>query len=414
MSWFRELLGRAGGGSQVEEDIESVDGGGDVGGDGSIEADIRLCVWRVFGVARDFSDRPDEPPAWSTAVEAGPVAGDQLALTIGDVPAEMIEAERSAAALGKFGLASIFGGQHADKTPAEVEQVIDELYAETEDVEKAIRGSYPLWVTLELARPLRLRVHPDARHRWLRDPLITSELLTDFAENASKFLDVTIARLLPSLGDSLDPERQLFGRRRAYLLADGKAPMATPTFDMKIGSAHVSTAGWADLPFGDLAASLASLSTPNEETDKLVRSASRWLQAAMAESDDQLRRFLFAFFGLEILSNKVGSRVEASVVADLSAELTLPLEHLVWPAPKEADSPWRNLTFRFSMVAIRVSRETAAADVAEFKELAAWRNKLSHGSAAEEDLKELPAASSIALLRRYVALVMSADADGQL
>ena len=138
----------------------------------------------------------------------------------------------------------------------------------------------------------------------------------------------------------------------------------------------------------------------------MTRSATRWFTAALGEDKDKLRRFQFAFFGLEILANKVGKDVEEAVVSDLSAELGVPVTHLVWPSPRESDSPWRNLTFRFAMMALRVHRDSAAEDIKRFNALAQQRNGLAHGQSADEDLKALPDNEAISLLQRYVAGVM--------
>jgi hypothetical protein len=134
--------------------------------------------------------------------------------------------------------------------------------------------------------------------------------------------------------------------------------------------------------------------------------------AALQSESDALRRFLFAFFGLEVLANKVGKKVESSVVRDLSDDLGLPVEHLVWPAPADADSPWRNLTFRFAMMAVKVARDTAQEDIEQFRRLAKHRNDLAHGSASSEDIENVPAGEVMRLLERYLLYVARADLTG--
>ena len=146
----------------------------------------------------------------------------------------------------------------------------------------------------------------------------------------------------------------------------------------------------------------------------LLRTASRWLWAALAEDEDRLRRFLFAFFGLEVLVNKTWSRVKTAVISELSADLGgFPVEELMWPTGRdESYTPERNLTFKFTLLAVALSRPTAPEDVATFKTLAAARNKLAHGAA--ESIELLPSNETISLLRRYLSLVAKADVDGSL
>jgi len=61
----------------------------------------------------------------------------------------------------------------------------------------------------------------------------------------------------------------------------------------------------------------------------------------------------------------------------------------------------------FACLATIVSRATAVTDVTLFRTLAKARNDLAHGEV--EDTDRLPASDCIELLRRYVALVASAD-----
>ena len=152
------------------------------------------------------------------------------------------------------------------------------------------------------------------------------------------------------------------------------------------------------------------LAQPYDPTGaRLIESASRWLWAATAETKDTLRRFLFAYFGLEILANKCGKQYEEGLVERLSASLEgAPVRELFWPSPRDADSPWRNIVFRFTVVAMTFNPEGAADDVANFKRLAKERNDLAHGTAGDDAIEDLPANEAFRLLRAYLARVASA------
>jgi hypothetical protein len=124
----------------------------------------------------------------------------------------------------------------------------------------------------------------------------------------------------------------------------------------------------------------------------------------MGQEDDALRSFFFVFIGLEALTNKFGKVFEKTAVSELGSELGVAMEHLTWPSPRDFDSPWRNLVYRFALMAIDLDRAQDTADIDEFKELAAMRNGMAHGRSGPGDVDELPGHRSIALLRKYLGL----------
>lgn len=393
------------GGKAVERDLLAVEGG-----DNPVVAEVRLCLWRVYGIATDFSDRPVEL-SWTSRAAAGPAPGDQLTITLGQVPNEVIESERAAKARGIFSIRANFLGEYSDMTDAAVEHALDDLYAETAAVEKEILDSYPLWLTFEVARPQRLRIDPTARYGWLQDPLIKPEWHHGYAKEASDFLDVAFARILPSLGDSLIPERLAFGQRRAYLLADGKVPLALPMAKLNVENMHLVTTGWNNLPFAAVAASLAALPTPSGTGDSMA-AVSKWFHTAIGEREDPLRRFAFAFFGLEILANKFGKPAQGSSIAGSPAELDPPLDRRVGRTAECCAERQNTPASRFKALARCVAGAAATADTQEFQYLQKRRNELVHGRATDGDLAALPAERTINLLRRYMALVMSTSCAG--
>lgn len=344
---------------------------------------------------------------------AGPAAGDQLTVTIGPIPQEILDGVRAFSAHAIFLMNSMFGDQYRAKSAPECQSIIEALMGEQEDLEKKVRGGFPMWISLEVARPVCLLADPTAEFRWLRDKSITADVLKTFAADANDFLDVATAWILPVLGDNLRPDRVTLGRRRTYIVGEGRQALGLPDLSAS-GSGYAVTSGWSKLPLSDLLAALESSPRAGTPGWELVRTAARWLTAALLEEEDVLRRFQFAFFGLEVLANKVGKRVEDSVIADLTAEVGLPVRHLVWPAPSDDGSPSRNITFRFAVMAVRVARHNADADIAQFRELAKERNRLSHGSVTDDGIENLPADQAIELLRHYLQLVTGAAAAGSL
>jgi hypothetical protein len=363
-----------------------------------VEITATLCGWRVVGIPRDWSDR--NGGSWSTTAQVAP--SDMLTIWLGDIPEHVVRGVREFHAHGLMMLQSLTG-HLAEKSPSEIDQLLQELVDGADDVEKALRGRYPVWLTLEIARPVTLQADPEAKARYFRgDTTALLQELDNFAEYSADQLDLAFSTLLPTLSEKLPIGGVLSRRRRAYVVAPGRMTWGMPDFQ---GSAfgYASTDGWVKLPFAAMADAMDQLPRSDEKPARMTRSAARWLTAALAEDKDKLRRFQFAFFGLEILANKVGKDVEEAVVADLSAEIGVPVTHLIWPSPKESDSPWRNLTFRFAMMAFRVHRHTAGEDIERFNALARQRNGLAHGQAADEDIENLQDNEAISLLERYLA-----------
>jgi len=128
----------------------------------------------------------------------------------------------------------------------------------------------------------------------------------------------------------------------------------------------------------------------------------------MAEETDDLRRFVFAFAGLELLVTKGEKTLRKNLIEQVNAnDPTLPVTELFWPGTND-DAVQRNLVFRFAAMAAVISPSTAQDDVKKFKSLAKIRNTMFHGSDDAVD-----AGSSVAckeVLRRYLGLMASRDA----
>lgn len=122
---------------------------------------------------------------------------------------------------------------------------------------------------------------------------------------------MTGVRLMEPLGRKLAPNMVVYRSNRAFLFTPGKTPILT---DFQSQGATAGGSGLADgwnsvdwQPVTEL------LNEPHPPADaRPVRSASRWLWASTAQTNDTLRRCLFAFFGPEILANKCGKQYEGN------------------------------------------------------------------------------------------------------
>src|SRR5579885_221947 len=113
----------------------------------------RLCVWRILGLTRNFTDRPDDLAAWTTA-GPGPKPADSLDVTIGEIPQHVLEGIRSSKALAMLAAGSMFGNRFEGWSLEQRDAHVAALMAEDDDGGKSVRGTFPNWLTLEVARPL--------------------------------------------------------------------------------------------------------------------------------------------------------------------------------------------------------------------------------------------------------------------
>jgi hypothetical protein len=363
------------------------------------DADAVMACWRVFGLDRDYQNRPTE--GWRTTVALAADPDVQLIVTVGPLPDYVVEGVKGRWAHGIFALGNMFGNQYAGKTKDEIERELEAV--DTDKVVARLKGPFNLYLTIELRTNVRVRVRPEAKYRWLAD---TSDLdmLEDFAAKMEPHLDATLVALLPELGGRLTPMMTTTPRLFPYLMVPGRATFGLPKFDGKAHVGVVSVDGWEVIDFDSLGSAVERVAGDHQPANDLWQSGSQWLLAAMGQEDDALRSFLFAFIGLEALTNSFGKVFEKTVVSELGAELGVAMEHLTWPSPRDSDAPWRNLVYRFALMAIHLDRAHATTDIDEFKELAAMRNGMAHGRSGPGDVDELPGHRSIALLRKYLGL----------
>lgn len=200
-------------------------------------------------------------------------------------------------------------------------------------------------------------------------------LAQPFQDEVAERFEFLTAAALAGLGD-LRLDRAVASSNRALFLAHGKGPVFWP--EATAGEVSVSVGRqWTSLPLSDLEDAVAAIRRARPQDIDLVRSAARWLAAALREREDALRKFLFAFFGLEVLAGKYARLNGRRLIDQLAAPLQgVPVDELVWPKERDSDFPGRNLVFRFALMAIALSPTTASDDVAAFKSLSRQRNDL--------------------------------------
>ncbi len=299
-------------------------------------------------------------------------------------------------------LNELFVGAYQGKSAREKENILEELYSETNLDDINIGSS--LYLTLEASRPLEIDIHPDFRFLWGQDAKpLDAQVFSSFADEAGPRLDLALGWLLPVLEPRLQLRRLAVGGNRAILIVPDKAAMWIPNITGSAVAGVVSSQTWEEQNWQELEQRAAAFTNRNPTVDSLVAGPSRWLALALAEKDS-LRKFLFAFFGLEILANKFLSRSRDLLIKSLGQNLaSVPVDELLWPKIPDENAPQRNLVFAFAAMSTLICADTATEDTKHFRELAKLRNTLAHGDAG--DLSSLPGAEAVALLAKYISAV---------
>jgi hypothetical protein len=130
------------------------------------------------------------------------------------------------------------------------------------------------------------------------------------------------------------------------------------------------------------------------------------LYVAMLEESDPMKKFLWGFLSLEILTNKLSDKLYDNIVSSLqikdeSSDIdTSVIENLVW---KKERLP---LDAKFTIVALKLNPYTANDDVCLFREFKEVRDNIAHGQVMN-DVKNFPIAQIQNLLKRYFKIVFS-------
>ena len=311
-----------------------------------------MVLWRVFGCSNEYAGRPT--PFWSVEESRGPRANDRLTLSLGDLPAELTTTLRQWRAQANGLLDQMFGGVTFEHR---LRRYKDDL-ATVEIPE--FDDPYPSWLSIRFSRPLRVKAHKGATIAWLDEPATTLQILAELDSEGSHFLDGVVARLC-----ALPPQLNLglirYNDRRAFLTAPGRAAVREPRIEMSVKDAGVRVGtDWGNAPTSALESLVTALPT-GRQVGRLTALPARWLSAALTEKDD-LRRFVFAFAGLETLSTLAEKDARKRLIDRVShADVTLPVKELIWPS-KSDDFADRNLVFRFAAMTSVYSPSSAVAD----------------------------------------------------
>lgn len=356
-----------------------------------------LRVWRIFGLRRRFLDRPDgDDLAWSSHVQNG----DTLTVTIGDIPAQAVDDIRSYASSSLDVLTWLSGGTQ----PRDAEYTA-RLSDFADKAEKEVRGTFHGFVTVSVERKVSYPTDDQGRLREGPHPMA----LQAFGDAALPLLDETTGWLTAELGSTAPLNRLVYGlRARVFVHLPGRDAFALPEIGSSVHDS-VEANGWTELSGKAMSSWLSGVGSGKSKASSLTSTATHWLTAALAEEKDALRRFLFAYLGLEVLTHKVAKAIEVQAIDDLATRTGLPMNQLAWPSANQEDRPQRNIVFRFAVIAAHLSASSVTQDVEVFRELTRKRHDMAHGNARADDIENLPATKAIELLRRYIGVVYAAE-----
>jgi hypothetical protein len=321
---------------------------------------------------------------------------------VGEVPKPILKAPEAAI---ETLLVQLVDAKRRDTEfqPAALDEAIQRRIDET-PVRKELTEEFGLWVTIIVARPVRLTDRTGSVYGWM-DYFEGMELNKRHHKEISRHLDVASVLVAAALGD-VTLDEIVFSASGPYYVASGRGPCRVPG-ELVEPTISSQSRDWEQLPFARIANVLGQGKNLEEKRREALESSSRWLWAAHQDRDP-LRGFFFAFFGLEVLAGKMAKNLKDRLVAKLEGlSETLPIHQLLWPSRSEQDYPERNLVFRFAVMASVLSPDTASADVGQFRVLARKRNDIAHGGG--EDLHGLPVQECIELLARFLKLASIQD-----
>lgn len=361
--------------------------------------DAYFICWRIYRIPDNYlSGRPEGERNWERVLERLPTPQDNVTIWVGSIPAQYFDVKKQVDASLKY----LFGGWR--EVAASRDDAIDEAVSQAE--EQTPEGA--MWMTLQLRRDnVPLTDQRDDHYLW-NDVDESTRLAESFRKAAARVFDTVAAAMLIEMPSWV--RQTLDDRDRVYVGAAGKGMTFIPLFT--VGQAIVSiTHDWAQLPSADLDRVADKVQVLLSDDWLRIAQSAKWMTAGTRDPGDSLRRFMFAYFGLEVLAGRFQHVEGKNTVANIEAAAGLPLKELVWPKPSDDSSePWRSLTFQFAIMAVAMSPETAGEDIQGFKKLQKVRNQLAHGGSA--DMSTLPYEEAEELLRRYLKFAVLTSAVG--
>lgn len=334
--------------------------------------DVDLDAIRVY---RSFSSPGMYDGTNPIVIDNYPAQDERLEVHFGAVPEHILTAYARASARATIFLEQMFRGRNIQ---GDIEDTVDQLAVEPQYVVEASGYNWLLTVV----------VHRTC-HVSQDDELIPA--LANFRAYAFDNIDLLVTHLATVLPPNLFttrlvPDRVFFSREEREML----------TLPAMSGSATASVQNNRPLDHEGIETLIRRLSNAPLQTFDWMRSFKSWYVNAMSE-EDPWKKFMWSFFCLEILTNKLAKKFYDTVVGGLSIRDSLDVELPLGVLVSSYDR--LNLKAKFTIVASHLSPDTAKEDTDKFGAIKSFRDNLSHGGLVDES--QIPN-DVLVLVHRYL------------
>lgn len=220
--------------------------------------------------------------------------------------------------------------------------------------------------------------------------------------------DLALEQLTGLLLQHLDASlfAQTLCQSRFFIETSGKPPCPIPRFS--VGAITVSHGRDISTLDNQLATLTAATKVPEKDRTEII-GISRFSMEQIGESDP-FKRFMWCYAGLELAANtlykilKPHLRSSLAVITEGRVTTGAAVEELIWPVPDDpAREPWRSIKFKFTVMALMLSPDTADHDISIFHQINTYRNGI-HGHM--ELPPNPPTSQAVELFDRYYSLAV--------
>lgn len=362
---------------------------------------------RVYGTEDRFGEEPRmDPIGGPIAVGDFPKAGDQSSVWLGAVPSQIAEVERMRVAIGTALLRRMVNaGEGRPLTERSVDERMEDVLRHRPELAFEDHSWY---LTLVVERGIDLprgALREDEEIMWL-DHGLGVDVAGHMRRELGDAVEILAGVLAVRLGRGVLQDRIVDDHIHFAPVGDGPgSTLSLPEFS---GTARVSVQKpVASLHVEDLRDQLVRLGSSRGSGLGWLRRAAFWYASSL-ETADPWQRFEWAFFSLEMLTNKLQPQLQKGVVESLvfrsvsqsAVEVAgEPIKRMLWDPDRSPP-----LVAKFTTVALALSPDTAEQDVGDFVVAAKSRGRLAHGQIT--DAAELPESQTFGLADRYLKLAL--------
>lgn len=335
---------------------------------------VTLWAARVYR-ARDTYKRPD-PLALEKRLD---VDGWSARIVVGQVPAEIFRANAICDAALNSLLDRSFIPQGAEPLAARDAHITTQVDAYQPPPNWVMTDG--LYTSIIISRPVDVK--PDANRASSTYFWYDYDSAIRVAATLEQSRDLALEQLTSLLLQHLDASllAQTLSHTRFYIETPGKPPCPIPQFS----AGAVTVRRGRDISSLDKQLATLNAATTVPEKDRTgIIAISRFSMGQISE-DDPFKRFMWCYAGLELAANKLynalKSRLRSSlaIMAEERVITGAAVEELLWPVPDDsAKEPWRSIKFKFAVMALTLSPDTANEDVRTFHRINIYRNGI-HG-----------------------------------